>query len=48
VLAWRLDADAHERDPRLAAIRKVRGYSYVVRAPGWNGKPDARGAGGVR
>jgi 1,2-dihydroxy-3-keto-5-methylthiopentene dioxygenase len=32
VLAWRLDADNHETDPRLAAIRKVRGYSYTVRA----------------
>jgi cupin superfamily acireductone dioxygenase involved in methionine salvage len=29
VLYWRLDADAHETDPKLAAIRKVRGYSYV-------------------
>lgn len=29
VLAWRLDADNHETDPRLAAIRKVRGYSYT-------------------
>lgn len=31
VLAWRLDADSHETDPLLAAIRKVRGYSYTVR-----------------
>ncbi len=31
VLYWKLDADNHETDPRLAAIRKVRGYSYVVR-----------------
>lgn len=31
VLAWKLDADNHETDPRLAAIRKVRGYSYTVR-----------------
>ena len=30
VLAWKLDADNHETDPRLAAIRKVRNYSYVV------------------
>jgi hypothetical protein len=30
VLSWRLDADAHETDPKLAAIRKVRGYSWVV------------------
>lgn len=29
VLYWRLDAGAHETDPRLAAIRKVRGYSYI-------------------
>ena len=29
MLSWRLDADAHATDPRLAAIRKVRGYSYV-------------------
>lgn len=32
VLSWKLDADNHEADPRLAAIRKVRGYSYTVRA----------------
>lgn len=31
VLYWRLDADKHETDPKLAAIRKVRGYSYMVR-----------------
>lgn len=30
VLYWKLDADKHETDPRLDAIRKVRGYSYVV------------------
>ena len=29
VLYWRLDADKHETDPRLAAIRKIRNYSYV-------------------
>lgn len=29
VLAWKLDADNHETDPRLAAIKKVRGYSYT-------------------
>ncbi|KAJ9512572.1 hypothetical protein QJQ45_018929 [Haematococcus lacustris] len=29
VLYWKLDADQHETDPKLAAIRKVRGYSYV-------------------
>eukprot|EP00199_Chlamydomonas_sp_CCMP681_P006354 CAMPEP_0119102258 /NCGR_PEP_ID=MMETSP1180-20130426/1062_1 /TAXON_ID=3052 ORGANISM="Chlamydomonas cf sp, Strain CCMP681" /NCGR_SAMPLE_ID=MMETSP1180 /ASSEMBLY_ACC=CAM_ASM_000741 /LENGTH=204 /DNA_ID=CAMNT_0007086507 /DNA_START=63 /DNA_END=677 /DNA_ORIENTATION=- len=29
VLYWKLDADNHEKDPKLAAIRKVRGYSYV-------------------
>jgi 1,2-dihydroxy-3-keto-5-methylthiopentene dioxygenase len=28
VLYWKLDADNHETDPKLAAIRKVRGYSY--------------------
>lgn len=34
VLYWKLDADAHETDPRLAAIRKVHSYSYMVsRAP---------------
>jgi 1,2-dihydroxy-3-keto-5-methylthiopentene dioxygenase len=31
VLYWKLDADTHETDPKLAAIRKVRGYSYIVR-----------------
>ena len=30
VLYWKLDADKHEMDPKLAAIRKVRGYSYIV------------------
>ena len=34
VLYWRLDADKHETDERLAAIRKVRNYSYVVRTHG--------------
>ncbi|GIL73530.1 hypothetical protein Vretimale_5198 [Volvox reticuliferus] len=29
VLYWRLDADKHETDPRLAAIRKVYNYSYM-------------------
>lgn len=29
VLAWHLDADKHETDPMLAAIRKVRNYSYT-------------------
>ncbi|GBF88850.1 1,2-dihydroxy-3-keto-5-methylthiopentene dioxygenase [Raphidocelis subcapitata] len=29
VLSWRLDADRWESDPKLAAIRKVRGYSYT-------------------
>jgi 1,2-dihydroxy-3-keto-5-methylthiopentene dioxygenase len=29
VRVWALDADAYERgDPKLAAIRKARGYSY--------------------
>lgn len=32
VLYWKLDADNHETDPRLAAIRKVRNYSYTVGA----------------
>ena len=30
VLYWKLDADNHETDPKLAAIRKARGYSYQV------------------
>lgn len=30
VLYWKLDADNHKTDPKLAAIRKVRGYSYQV------------------
>jgi 1,2-dihydroxy-3-keto-5-methylthiopentene dioxygenase len=34
VLYWKLDADNHETDPRLAAIRKVRDYSYTVGAGG--------------
>ncbi|PNW76229.1 hypothetical protein CHLRE_12g542850v5 [Chlamydomonas reinhardtii] len=29
VLYWKLDADKHETDPRLAAIRKVYNYSYT-------------------
>lgn len=29
VLYWHLDADKWENDPKLEAIRKVRGYSYV-------------------
>jgi 1,2-dihydroxy-3-keto-5-methylthiopentene dioxygenase len=28
VVSWRLDADSHESDPRLEAIRKHRGYNY--------------------
>lgn len=28
VLSWHLDADAHETDPKLQAIRDVRNYSY--------------------
>lgn len=28
VKTWQLDADAYETDPKLAAVRKVRGYSY--------------------
>lgn len=31
VLYWKLDADAWENDPRLAAIRKVMNYSFMVR-----------------
>lgn len=33
MLYWKLDADKHETDPRLAAIRKVYNYSYTVRVP---------------
>eukprot|EP00882_Tetradesmus_deserticola_P003060 GHRQ01003249.1.p1 GENE.GHRQ01003249.1~~GHRQ01003249.1.p1 ORF type:complete len:204 (+),score=81.74 GHRQ01003249.1:111-722(+) len=29
VLSWKLDADKYENDPKLEAIRKVRGYSYT-------------------
>lgn len=29
VLYWKLDADKHDTDPRLAAIRKVQNYSYM-------------------
>mmetsp|Transcript_18741 Transcript_18741/g.40301 ORF Transcript_18741/g.40301 Transcript_18741/m.40301 type:complete len:202 (-) Transcript_18741:796-1401(-) len=29
VLYWKLDADNYETDPRLAAIRKIRNYSYI-------------------
>lgn len=32
VLYWKLDADKHETDPKLDAIRKVRGYSYKVQS----------------
>lgn len=31
VLSWRMDADKHETDPKLAAVRKARNYSYMVR-----------------
>lgn len=34
VLSWHLDADNHKTDPKLAAIRKVRGYTYEVRVDG--------------
>jgi hypothetical protein len=34
VLYWPLDPEIHETDPKLAAIRKVRGYSYMVRVGG--------------
>lgn len=30
VISWRLDADNYKTDPKLAAIRKVRGYTYEV------------------
>ncbi len=30
VVSWNLDADNHKTDPKLAAIRKVRGYTYEV------------------
>lgn len=32
VLSWKLDADSHENDPKLKAIRAVRNYSYQVMA----------------
>lgn len=35
VMAYKLDADQHETCPRLAAIRKVRGYTYGVSWCGW-------------
>lgn len=40
VLYWQLDADLHETDPKLAAIRKVYNYSYMVSTfcVGWWGK----------
>lgn len=31
VLSWQMDADGWESDPKLAAVRKVRNYSYMVR-----------------
>lgn len=40
VLAYKLDADKHETDPRLAAIRKVRGYTYGVSVPRWGRQPS--------
>lgn len=30
VLSWKLDADNHEDDPKLKAIRADRKYSYQV------------------
>jgi 1,2-dihydroxy-3-keto-5-methylthiopentene dioxygenase len=30
VLSWKLDPAVHDTDPQLAAIRKVRNYSYTV------------------
>jgi hypothetical protein len=49
VLYWRLDADSHESDPRLAAIRKVRNYSYTVGRPlgAAGGSVGPLGAGGA-
>ena len=38
VLYYKLDADSHETDARLAAIRKVRNYSFTVRR--WMGVLD--------
>ena len=32
VVSWKLDADKHEDDPQLEAIRKVRVYMYTVPA----------------
>lgn len=40
VLYWQLDADLHETDPKLAAIRKVYNYSYMVRPSVWEGETD--------
>lgn len=34
VLQWQLDADKHEQDPKLKAIRADRNYSYQVRPNG--------------
>jgi len=31
VLSWKLNADNHENDPKLKAIRADRNYSYQVR-----------------
>lgn len=53
VLYWKLDADAfaedYQRDPKLAAIRKARNYSYTVRGcvlrPGWWGGGGPAGKG---
>ena len=33
VLSWKLDADNHEDDPKLKAIRADRKYSYQVMLP---------------
>jgi 1,2-dihydroxy-3-keto-5-methylthiopentene dioxygenase len=38
VLYWRLDADKHETDERLAAIRKARNYSWMVGGCPWMGR----------
>lgn len=39
ILAWQLDGDAYPADPQLAAIRRVRGYSYEVRAAALTSQP---------
>ena len=44
LLAYRLDADVDpDTDPRLQAIRKVRGYTYGVSAPAQRAAPAEAG-----